>query len=648
MVPGTLQQEGRMNPRLLAISGPLEGASFALTEAEISIGRDLTNQICLSEPAVSRRHSLIIREADQFLLRDLDSSNGTLVNGVPVRERQLAPGQQITIGNSLFLFLLDEEESAALPAHVHLDDGHLVTRTTLTLRRDEALYLQPERVRNALPESARLARDLNALLEVSAAINSLRSSAALQNRLLELILEIVPAEAGVIILTRDGSPDPASMVSLKRLPDDEGQMIVSRTVLDRVLRESVAVLSNDVAGSGEFKGVRSLVMARTQSLLAVPLAIHEQVFGVIYLDSGDPQTCFDENHLQLLTAIAGIAAVALENVRQYERLENETQRLQAEINRGHELIGESAPIQAVYQIITKVAPTDSTVLICGESGTGKELAARAIHQQSSRSGRPFVAINCAGLTETLLESDLFGHEKGAFTGAVSQKKGRFEVAEGGTVFLDEVGELPLPLQAKLLRVLQEREFERVGGTRTIKADIRVIAATNRDLEAAVRDSSFRLDLFYRLNVVALTMPPLRLRRDDIPLLAQYFIMKHSRKCKRLVRGLAPATRAMLMNHNWPGNIRELENMMERAVVLGSTELILPEDLPNVIAETVLPSGIPLPRYHEGQREAKKQLIRQALEQAEGKYSDAAELLGIHPNNLHRLIRNLGLKPLMKE
>jgi Nif-specific regulatory protein len=297
-----------------------------------------------------------------------------------------------------------------------------------------------------------------------------------------------------------------------------------------------------------------------------------------------------------------------------------------------------------------VAPTGSTVLIRGESGTGKELVARAIHRNSLRSDRAFVAINCAAITDTLLESELFGYEKGAFTGAAGQQKGKLEAADGGTLFLDEVGELALSLQAKLLRVLQERQFERVGGTRPVRVDIRLVAATNRDLKAAIQTGAFRQDLYYRLNVVSLTTPPLRQRREDIPLLAAHFVSMHARKGRREVRGVSSAALAHLMQYDWPGNIRELENAIERAVVLGSTEWVLPEDLPEELVETepAGPTGRPAAtRYHETVKDSKKDLILKAVQQTAGNITEAARLLGIHPNYLHRLMRNLNLKPSSK-
>jgi two-component system, NtrC family, response regulator HydG len=248
------------------------------------------------------------------------------------------------------------------------------------------------------------------------------------------------------------------------------------------------------------------------------------------------------------------------------------------------MVGKSEAMREVHRFIAKVAPTDSTVLICGESGTGKGLVARAIHENSPRASQLFVTINCAALAEGLLESELFGHERGAFTGTVAMRKGKFEIADGGTLLLDEVGELNPALQAKLLRVLQHHEFERVGGTRPIRVDVRILAAGNRDLEAAVRSNIFRQDLFLRLNVIGFTVPPLREHREDIPALAAHFAKRFSEKLKRPPMEISAEARAALMRYDWPGNVRELENAIEMAVVLGSTGVILPEDLPETVVE----------------------------------------------------------------
>ena len=259
-----------------------------------------------------------------------------------------------------------------------------------------------------------------------------------------------------------------------------------------------------------------------------------------------------------------------------------------------------------------------------------------------------MALNCAALTETLLESELFGHEKGAFTSAICQKKGLLEVAEGGSVFLDEVGELSLTLQAKLLRVLQEREFVRVGGTRPIKLNVRFLAATNKDLQKAVTDGSFRADLFHRLNVISFTLPPLRDHGDDIPLLAEYFAARYAKRCNRDIQGISAEARACLIQYDWPGNIRELENALERAVVVGSSTFILPEDLPETLLETAPTSPASSARYHDAVRNLKKQLILGAFEQSGGSITETAKLLGLNSNYLHRLIRNLDLRLAMRK
>jgi transcriptional regulator with GAF, ATPase, and Fis domain len=386
-----------------------------------------------------------------------------------------------------------------------------------------------------------------------------------------------------------------------------------------------------------------LTELKVSSLLCVPLLVAQRVLGVIYLDSTNPLSEFDENHLQVMTAVAGIASLAFDNVKQWEKLRQENQELRAEIELEHNMLGGSPAMRKVFDFIRRVAPTDSTVLVQGESGTGKELVAHALHRNSPRAEQPFVAINCAAIAESLLESELFGHEKGAFTGAAAQKKGKVEIAEGGTLFLDEIGELAPGLQAKLLRVLQEREFERLGGTKPIKLDIRLIAATNRSLPEAVKAGTFRNDLYYRLNVVTLNMPPLRERREDIAVLADHFVAKASRKSRTRVKPLSPEAVAALRHYDWPGNVRELENALERALVLGSTDSILPDDLPEAVLEAGSAATVPADKYHGSIKETKKQLILHALLQANGNYIEAAKALGMHPNSLLRLVRTLDLK-----
>ena len=635
-----------MNPRLVVRDGPLKGSVYSLDDTDFSMGRNPSNRLAISDPSLSRQHCVIAKHDGQFEIRDLESRNGTFVNNVPVRERALTDGDEIQIGNSLFLFLLEETKIIPTPA-VRLDERNMLTGATVLLRSEDSRYLQPEKVATAPLPTVRLARDLRALLKISTAINSVRKLENLARQLTECIFEVVPAARGAILLTGESVDDLSSVFSWDRSEGEVAPFPVSGTVVRRVLEEKIGILSTDVMEDASLGGSKSLLAAETRSLLAVPLTIFDRVLGLIYLDTDDPKAKLDQDHLELMTAVAAISSVALDNARHVESLEDENRRLKEEINIEHNMVGESAPMRSGYRFISRVAPTEATVLITGESGTGKELVARAIHRNSGRAQKSFVAINCAALTETLLESELFGHERGAFTGAVAQKKGKLEVADGGTVFLDEMGELAPSLQAKLLRVLQEREFERVGGTRPVHIDIRLIAATNRNLAENVKSGVFRQDLYYRLNVVSVEMPALRQRKEDIPLLASYFAARAAEKSKRHVRGVSPEARACLMSYDWPGNVRELENAIERAVVLGTTDFVLPEDLPEALLEAERPAGVMLAKYHETVADAKKQVIQRAVEQAGGNYTEAAKILGVHPNYLHRLIRNMNLKASLK-
>jgi transcriptional regulator with GAF, ATPase, and Fis domain len=381
-------------------------------------------------------------------------------------------------------------------------------------------------------------------------------------------------------------------------------------------------------------------------VLCVPLVGVERAIGVLYMITENKDT-FQDDHVHFLSSVAGIAAVTLENVLATEALRSENRRLQAELELEDVLIGESKQMRGVLNFISRVARSDSTVLIRGESGTGKELVARAIHRNSTRADKPFVAINCAALPEALIESELFGHEKGAFTGAIAMKKGKLEVAESGTIFLDEIGELAPMLQAKILRALQEHEFERVGGTRPLKLNARVIAATNKNLEDAIKAGEFRQDLYYRLNVVSVVVPPLRERPDDIALLAMYFASRYSEKCNRPLKGISSEARALLVNYSWPGNVRELENAIERAIVLGIGDEIVPEDLPDTLLEVQTAEGSS-GTYYDRINDLKKRMIVDAVKQTKGSYTEAAKMLGVHPNYLHRLIRNLDIKSDLKK
>ncbi len=629
------------------LSGPLKDSTIPLSEGEVTIGREASNGIAIVDPSVSRKHCLVSWQDGRFRVRDLDSRNGTLVNGTGVEEQWLQHGDEIATGDSSFLFLLQEERLISAEGRVEFEDAQFTAETTIIHPRD-VVYLQPERLLRELPETSRVARNLNALLKISRIVHAIRDLNELQGQLLDLIFEIVPAGRGAILLADKDGQQFNSMFARMRQAGQAPLVTVSRTIARQVLEQGVAVLGSDVRGSDELRAVESLAASQVHSLLCVPLTVFQKVIGCVYLDSDSVGGRLNGEHLQVVTAIAGISAVALENARRLHWLEQENERLTVEISQERSLVGEGSSMKEVYQFLKRVAPTDSTVLIEGESGTGKELAARALHRNGPRAGKPFVAINCAAIPETLLESDLFGHERGAFTGAASLKKGRLEVADGGVVFLDEIGELAPALQVKLLRVLQEREFERVGGIHPIKVDIRLIAATNCNLEQAVRDGLFRQDLYYRLAVLKITMPTLRERKDDIPMLVRHFVQKHAKRCKVKPRPVSREALACLVNYDWPGNVRELENAIERALVLASSDVILPEDLPESLLERPPMPEMTEAKYHAALKELKKRLILDAVEQTQGSYADAARILGVHPNYLHRLIRNLELKEILKE
>ncbi len=335
---------------------------------------------------------------------------------------------------------------------------------------------------------------------------------------------------------------------------------------------------------------------------------------------------------------ADAVLVFVQKALEKRRLLREADSLRARVRERFKLegmVGESSELRSVYEVVRQAAPTRATMLVLGESGTGKELIAQALHETSPRAQKPFIKVSCAALSDTLLESELFGHEKGSFTGAAARREGRFELADGGTLFLDEIGEISHATQVKLLRALQQREFERVGGTQTIKVDVRVVAATNRDLAAEVKAGRFREDLYYRLNVVAVTLPPLRRRKSDIPALVSHFVERAAAEYGKTIRGVAPGFLNALLAHDWPGNVRELQNAVERAVVLCKGEELTGDDLPPSLsgprpdARREGSSLIPGATLHEIEREA----ILRTLELTQGSTSRAAELLGISPRKI---------------
>lgn len=660
---------------MIAVSGPLQGRSFPLRGTSCLVGRQGGCDIQILDLAVSRGHCRVERGGDgAWSLHDLDSRYGTFVNGQPVRQRALEHGDVVQLGGTSLVFLAPAAESQRDPSQPSLLAGPLVAQSTAQRRVDDHPFAR----RAVWPAAgalgadvARVAEERGALLRLCSTAQSARDVEALGDGVLELLRARLPASRGVVLFAADEAsraarPEVADLRQVTCSPPTAAERPVSQAMVAQVLKERAALLCRDVASDAALGRAASLEDGRVSSLLGAPLTAGERVLGVIYLEA-ERAHAFEERHLELLVAVAAIASLCLERLLQLTWLKQENRKLRGGGGEGGAsggdrlggLVGESAAMQRLRAVVRRVGATSSTVLLRGERGTGKELCARAIHAASARADGPFVSIRCASLADSLLESELFGHEQGAFTGAIARKLGKVEAAHGGTLFLGELGELSPPLQARLLRVLQERELDRVGGAKPISVDVRVVAATNRDLEAAVRAGKLREDLLHRLNVVTLATPPLRERREDILLLARHFARGAGERVGRRVVGISEAARTALVAYDWPGNVRELGNVIERALVLGEGEVIELEDLPDEVlaarprgggavrdpdeASGPHAQGAPAASFHDAVLATKRRLIADAYHRADGDHTRAAALLGVHANSLHRLIRALGLE-----
>ncbi|MCA1902682.1 MAG: sigma 54-interacting transcriptional regulator [Candidatus Hydrogenedens sp.] len=398
-------------------------------------------------------------------------------------------------------------------------------------------------------------------------------------------------------------------------------------------------------------GSRKNLQKEEISYICVPIRVENMVLGTLSADRLYSDEISLEEDLRVLTIIASMIARAvrlrMRNEEERKALLLENARLQEELKKRFHpsnMIGSSGAIQKVYDLIQQVSTTEATVLIRGESGTGKELVAHAIHFNSNRATGPFIKVNCAALPESVVESELFGHERGAFTGAYQQRKGRFEMAHGGTIFLDEIGDLPLSIQAKLLRVLQDKTFERVGGSEVIKVNVRIITATNRDLEKLVKEEKFREDLFYRLNVFPIFIPPLRERKTDILELANYFVEKYSRENNKYVKRISTPAIDMLMSYHWPGNVRELENVIERAIILTNDDVIHGHHLPPTLQTAEASNTIMKGKLEETLERVEREMIIEALKNTKGNKAKAARELGITERIMGLRVMKLGINP----
>jgi Nif-specific regulatory protein len=470
--------------------------------------------------------------------------------------------------------------------------------------------------------------NFSALYEVTQTIGSILEPKRLLEQVLAIAMKHLDAERGFLLLKENDNKTGFTVAASRNFAGDDqsSALAASSSVVKKVLSTGESVLTVDAASDERFEASTSIVAQNILSIVCIPLKVQDLVRGALYLDSARTRGKFNNDSLQFLTVFGNLATIALDNAQSYERLrvENDRLRVEAESTKLFEgIVGQSKEWIAVLDLVRRVIDVDVSVLITGETGTGKELIARSIHAHSGRSSKPFVAVNCSAIPEQLLESELFGYRKGAFTNAASDRIGLIEYAHGGTLFLDEIGQLASPLQSKLLRVLQEREVRRVGDVENRKVDVRILAATNRDLQEEVRKGVFREDLFFRLNVVEIHLPPLRQRTEDIPLLANEFLKKAAANYKRDVRNISPQSMQLLLTHPWHGNVRELQNVIERAVVLCNQEEVQEHDLKleRVRESDLLESGLTLEEFE-------RRLVERTLKEMKGNRTQTAETLGV--------------------
>ncbi len=529
----TVRERGRI-PYTVDVSG------------ELTIGREAGNDLVVADDQASRRHArLVIDAAGACSVVDLGSTHGTLVNGARAESARLRDGDVIQIGNVLLVFSATEASAPPLVQQAITASARPTPR-----RQDED------------------GRRLELLYEISHAIGALDEPEEMLARMLDATLELLDGERGVVGLAHGGVASGRRIARTRRGDPAEGEVVVSRTLIDAMLTRGQAIR----VSAEMVQAPHSLVRAGVRAAIGAPLLIGARVLGFVYLDDRSRLLPFSPAELDFLVALSHLAAAALDQAEQRRRDRNVAESLR-EAHPAAEILGSSPAMMRLKHELGRYAATGAPVLVRGESGTGKELVANAIHTLSPRAGAPFVAVNCAAIPDSILESELFGHEKGSYTGAHKARRGKFALADGGTLFLDEIGELSAAAQAKVLRAIELGEITPVGAEASQTVDVRIVAATHRPLEADLAAGRFREDLFYRLNVAELEVPPLRLRGDDLDLLAETFRARAAHRLDRPNTGFSDAALAALRACPWPGNVRQLLNEIERAVILADGPLI---------------------------------------------------------------------------
>jgi len=590
-----------------------------------SIGRGADNDVQLEDPSVPESALHVLFDGTRYQLGSLGAT--FQVNGKKRDNHVLASADVIRVGGTELVFA--REDMAPRPAPVPTPALTIVSKEPTT---------DPDSHTGEMPGV--VGRELVLLRRLTAFSERLLGGSSrdeLLEGLLDEAIEVTRADKGFLILRDNGElrVKVARNVTRENLIDAEER--VSDSIVEKVARNRKPLIVSDALDDPEFKGSKSVVTLKLLSVMCVPLVRNDELFGVLYVGNDRLVNRFEPKSLDMLTIFAAQALLLIQNALLVNDLKLDNTELRKRLDDTHygEIVGACQGMLDVYRRIDKIAPTDISVLITGETGTGKELIARELHRRSPRTKGPFITINCGAIPENLLESELFGHVRGAFTGAVNTKVGKFQAAIGGTLFLDEIGELPLQLQVKLLRALQEKVVYKVGDHRGEPVDIRVVAATNRVLEEEVRKGSFREDLYYRLNVVTLKLPPLRDRGEDLFVLGKYFLAKYAKEFNSKAKGFSPSATVAMKKYGWPGNIRELENRIKKAVVLADKPLLGPDDLdlrPENL-EPVLPLS-------EARERWQKQYIQDVYERNNRNKTKTAKDLGVDPRTIFRHFEKL--------
>jgi transcriptional regulator with GAF, ATPase, and Fis domain len=564
-----------------------------------SMGAAPENDIVLPDPLVGDAFAHILFDGQTYTIATLSRKSDLVVNGKKRKKHKLSHDDKLVVGAIELRFSLIDAQAPA---------------------EDEAAETMAEidAYHKLFDFSAKLMEkhDLDDLLEA----------------LMDAVVEITNADKGFLILMDGDQMHVKVARNLMRENIADALSQLSDSIVAKVIKTMKPVIISDAMNDEEFAGSKSIMKLRLTSVICVPLLDRGKLIGLIYVGNDSIVDLFQPETMQILTVFAAQASLIVANALLLDHLRVDNRQLTQRLEqiRFGEIVGTSAPMQEVFKKVEKVAGTDISVLITGETGTGKELIAREIHNRSPRVRAPFVTINCGAIPENLLESELFGHVKGAFTGAVANKQGKFQAAHSGTLFLDEIGEMPLNLQVKLLRAIQERIIIRVGDTRAEPVDIRIVAATNRNLEQEIQTGRFREDLYYRLNVVNIHLPPLRDRQEDVVVIARYLLGRYAKEYDSKVKGFSPNATVGIRKHHWPGNIRELENRIKKALVLAESTMLGPDDLG--LTPDVLP---PILTLADAKEKFQRDYINEVLALNNGNRTKTARDLGVDPRTVFR-------------